>query len=190
MVGCIKKSLEYELLRVVLQEMNVTYVHVSTSEGFEATYWSIFANIFSVIYVKKLDIAVSDVGSHYLFKSGLESTNSYSIMSIRWYVPCSVKYPRCSSIFRILSVELWIVLIISIVTATISTKLLGIYSWTSEWQGYKTLTSSLTNIWGVILGMAVSTIPGTLSLRLLFLTWVSFSGFQHSVPGVSHKDSY
>jgi hypothetical protein len=37
--GMYKKSLEYELLRVVLQEMNMTYVHVSTPEGFEATHW-------------------------------------------------------------------------------------------------------------------------------------------------------
>jgi hypothetical protein len=121
------------------------------------------------------DIAVGDVGLPYLFKSCLDSINSYSITTIRWYVPCSDSYPRWSSIFRILSVELWLVLMISIVIAAISTALVGWYSCASKWQGYKTLTSSLTNIWSVILGVAVSTMPPTPSLRSLFIAWVCFS---------------
>jgi len=77
--------------------------------------------------------------------------------------------------FRILSWELWLVLIISIVIAAISTTLVGRYSCALEWQGYKTLTSSLTNLWAVILGVSVSTMPRTPSLRSLFLAWVCFS---------------
>ena len=96
-------------------------------------------------------------------------------MSVRWYVPCSIKYPRWSSIFRVLSVELWLVLIISIVIAAISTTLVGRYSCTCDLQVYKTLTSSLTNVWAVILGVSVSTMPRTSSLRSLFLAWVCFS---------------
>jgi len=61
------------------------------------------------------------------------------------------------------------------VIAAISTTLVGRYSCTSEWQGYKTLTSSLTNLWAVIVGVAVSTMPRTPSLRLLFLAWMCFS---------------
>jgi len=91
------------------------------------------------------------------------------------YVPCCVKYPRCCSIFRILSVELWFVLIISIVIVTISTTLVGRYSCTSEWQGYKTLTSSLTNVWVVNLWVTVSTMPRTPSPRMLSFAWVCFS---------------
>jgi hypothetical protein len=61
------------------------------------------------------------------------------------------------------------------VVAAISTTILARYSCTSEWQVYKTVTSSLTNIWSVILGVAVSTMPRSPSLRLLFLAWVCFS---------------
>ena len=96
-------------------------------------------------------------------------------MRVRWYVPCSVKYPRWSSIFRILSTELWLVLIISIVIAAISTTIVGRNSCTSEWQKYKSLPSSLTNVWAVILRMPVLRMPRTPSLRSLFLAWVCFS---------------
>ena len=122
------------------------------------------------MFRKEAYIALGAVGNQILFQS-----NTYSIMKIRWYVPCSIKYPRWSSIFRILSVDLWLVLIISIVIAAILTTHLGRYSCTSEWQEYKTLTSSLTNVWAVILGVSVSTMPRAPSLRSLFLAWVCFS---------------
>jgi len=83
--------------------------------------------------------------------------------------------PRWSSMFRILSVELWLILNISIAIATISTALVGRYSCTSEWQQYKTLTTSLTRVWTVILRVSVSTMSRTPSLRSLFLGWVCFS---------------
>ena len=111
----------------------------------------------------------------FLYYTSLNLTNSHFTTNFRLYVPCPVKYPRWSSIFRILSAELWIVLIISIVFEVTSTTIFGQYSCTSEWQGYRTLTSSLTNVWAVILGVAVSKLPRTPSLRSLFLAWVCFS---------------
>jgi len=72
-------------------------------------------------------------------------------------------------------VDLWLVLIISIVNAAILTTIVGQYKCTSGWQGYKTLTSSLTNVCAVILGLLVSTMPGATSLLSLFLVCVYFS---------------
>ena len=113
--------------------------------------------------------------SNFLFYTSFDLTNSHFTTRFRWYIPCPVKYQRWSSIFRILSVELWIVLNISIVFAVFSTTLVGRYSCTSEWHGYKTQTSSFINIWAFILGVSVSTMPRTPSLRSLFLAWVCFS---------------
>jgi hypothetical protein len=167
-------GLDIEFLRVVLHKMNMTYVLVPIPEDFE-TEKNLAMHIIDSLFVKDYYIIVSNVGNYLLSNPFLSSTNSYYIMTISWYVPCSVKYPRWSSIFRILSVELWLVLIILTLTAVISTTLVARYSCTSEWQGYKTLTSSLTNILAVSLGVSVSTMPRTPSLRLLFLAWVCFS---------------
>jgi hypothetical protein len=118
-------GLEMDLLRVVLQQMNMTFVHVPTPNGFEMDDGSLISNLVMSMIGKEVYIALGNVGTHILAVSFLDSTNTYYMMSVRWYVPCSVKYPRWSSIFRILSVELWLFLIISIVVATISTTLLG-----------------------------------------------------------------
>jgi hypothetical protein len=167
-------GLEMDLLSLVLKEMNMTFIHIPTPNNFECD-MEMTNNLITAMIAKEVYIAVGYLGTRYLSDPLLDSTNSHYTMSIRWYVPCSFKNPRWSSIFRILSEELWIVLIISIVIVAISTTLVGRYSCTSEWQGYKTLTSSLTNVWAVILGVAVSTMPRTPSLRSLFFAWACFS---------------
>ena len=152
----------------------MSFSHVPSPNGFEMEVMSV-NNITGAMLSKKTDIAFGGLGTNSLSVSYFDSTNTYYIMNVRWYVPCSVKYPRWSSIFRILSVELWLFLIISIVTEAISTTLVGRYSCTSEWQGYKILTSSLTNLWAVILGVSVSTMPRAQSLSSLSIAWVCFS---------------
>jgi len=165
------EGLEIDLLKLVLKQMNMTFIHVPTPRGFPYDQRALISTMFA----KKAYIAVGNLGTPIPFHLLLDLTNSYYMMTARWYVPCSFKIPRWSSFFRILSAELWLVLIISIVTAAISTTLVGRYSCMSEWQVYKTLTSSLTNLWAVILGVSVSTMPRTPSLRSLFLAWVCFS---------------
>ena len=168
------KGMEMDLLRIILKQMNMTFVYVPTPKGFELDEGSV-NNLVSAMNAKEAYIALGAVEKNLLYYTPFDFTNSYVTSRIRWYVPCPVKYPRWSSFFRILSGELWIVLIISIVFTAISTTLCGKYSCTSEWQGYKTMTSSLTKVWAVILGVAVSTMPRTPSLRSLFLAWVCFS---------------
>jgi hypothetical protein len=169
------RGLEYDLLRVVLQQMNMTFVHVPTPDGFEMEDGSLISNLLTGMIGKEIYIALGDVGTNFLAVSFFDSTNTYYMLRVRWYVPCSVKYPRWSSILRILSMELWLVLIISIVIAAISTTLVGRHTCTSEWQGYKTVTSSFTNIWAVILRVSVARKPRAPSLRSLFFAWVCFS---------------
>ena len=168
-------GIEIELLRVVLKQMNMTFVYVPIPESLELGVGNDINYFIQCMMTKECYMIIGNVGTLFLKNPFFDSTNTYNMMRIRWYVPCSVKYPRWSSIFSILSVELWLVLIISIVIAAISTTLVGRYSCTSEWQGYKTLTSSMTNIWAVILGVSVSTMPRAPSLRSLFLAWVCFS---------------
>jgi hypothetical protein len=168
------KGLEMNLLKIILKQMNMTFVHVPTPEGFELED-ALINNLVSAMVARKAYIALGGVKIKITYYTSFDFTNSYFTTRFRWYVPCPDKYPRWSSMFRILSTELWIVLTVSIGFAAFSTTLFGKYCRTSEWQGYKTLTSSLTNVWAVILGVSVSTMPRTPSLRSLFLAWVCFS---------------
>jgi hypothetical protein len=167
------EGFEYDLLKVVLRKLNMTLDLVPVPKGFELQKTEA-NNLVNIMHAKEAYIALGTLGTHFLSIPYFDSTNSFYMNTIRWYVPCSFKYPRWSSLFRILSVELWLVLIISIVTAAISITLVGRYSCRSEWQVYKTLTSSMTNVGAVILGVSVSTMPRAPSLRSLILAWVCF----------------
>ena len=166
------EALEYDLLKV-FAKMNMELVHDLTPD--------VEINVETMVkltrdmFAKQIHVALSALQTDMMSQPFFDSTNCYYVMSVRWYVPCSVKYRRWSCIFRILSVELWLVMFTSIVIAAISTTLVGRYSCTPEWQMYKTLTSSATNVWAVILGVPVSTMPRTPSLRSLFIGWVCFS---------------
>jgi hypothetical protein len=173
-VGWTAEGRDVDLLRVVLQQMNMTFVFVPTPEGFEME-TGLVQNLTKAMIAKEAYIALGDMGNHFLLESYFDSTSTYNIFSVRWYVPCSIKYPRWSSFFRILSLELWLILILVIVIASILTTLVGRYTCMFEWQGYKTMSSSFTNILAVILGVSVSTMPSAPSLRSLFLAWVFFS---------------
>ena len=168
------EGLEIDLLRLVLKQINMTFIHVPAPVDLNCFGGTTFSLILAM-FEKGAYIAVGHVGTYFNSDPFLDSTNSYKMLSVSWYVPCSGKYPRWSRIFRILTVELWLVLFISIVNAAFSTTLFGRYSCTSAWQVYKTLSSSLTNVWAVILGVSVSTMPRTPSLRSLFFSWVCFS---------------
>ena len=121
---------EMDLLTMVLKQMNMTLVHVPTPEGFEIEK-GLTDNLTEAMIAKKAYISLGLLGTHIVLHPFLDFTNSHYILSFSWYVPCSEKYPRWGSIFRILSVELWTILIISIVSEAISTTLVGRYSCTS-----------------------------------------------------------
>jgi hypothetical protein len=119
------EDLEMDLLRVVLQQMNMTFFHVPTLKEFEMNGESRIICFFISTLIKKIYIVLGVVRTNYWTISFFEFTNPHYILRVRWYVSCSVKHPRWSSIFRILSLELWVVLIISIMIAAIFAILVG-----------------------------------------------------------------
>jgi hypothetical protein len=167
-------GMEIALLNIVLQQMNMTCFPVDPREVFGRGPVSLRDFAFGM-FSKTTYITLGCFVEHSMFEGVIDVTKTYSVVNELWHVPCSIKLPRWSSIFRILSVELWLVLIISIVIVVISTTLVARYSCTSEWQGYKTVTSSFTKAWAAFLGLSVSTMPQAPPLRSLFLAWLCFS---------------
>jgi hypothetical protein len=166
-------GLEVMLLQLALQQMNMTF-HVTNAVDGNLRGITI-EDLRTYMLKKEVYIFLGGQKSHKNYVLFFDTTSVYNMNSVSWYVPCSLKYPRWSSLFRILSLELWVVLFISIVIVAIAAKLVGRYSCISDWQGYKTVTGSLTNVWAIILGVSVSTMPRTPSLRSLFLAWLCFS---------------
>jgi hypothetical protein len=82
-----------------------TFVHVLTQQYFELGKYS-SVNLAKDLIGRRAYIALDAVGNNFASKTYFDVTSTYNFVRYRWYVPCSVKYPRLNSIFRILSVEL------------------------------------------------------------------------------------
>jgi len=92
--------LESNLIKVVSQQLNMCLKLLPSPKCFES-----LENIIGAMVSKKIYIALVGFGTNSLSLSYFNSTNIYFMMSVSWYVPCSVKNPTWSIIFRILSVD-------------------------------------------------------------------------------------
>jgi hypothetical protein len=146
-------------LRVVLKQMSMTFVYVPLPESFELGVGNPENYLVKGMIGKEYYIVKGKVGNIFLTNALFDSTSTYAMMRIRWYVPCSVKKPSFGNTFSVLSMEMRLVRAITFVIAVISITLVGRYSCTSEPQGFKALIRSWTNLCAVFFGVSVSTMP-------------------------------
>jgi hypothetical protein len=106
------RGLECDLLMIVLKRLNMSFFYVPTPKGFDLEEESNVGALADSMFGKEIYIAFGAVGTHLLRTPYFDSTNTHYRMTFSWYVPCSEKYQRWSSIFRIFSVETWLFLII------------------------------------------------------------------------------
>jgi hypothetical protein len=103
------KVFEIDLLRIILKQMNVSFVYVLKPEGFKIEEGSV-NNLVSAMIAKEAYIALGVVTSNFKCYTSFTLTNNHFTTRHLWYVLCPVKYPRWSSIFKTLSLDLWIFL--------------------------------------------------------------------------------
>ena len=99
-IGYALQGVETNLLMVLPQHLNMCLNVVYKVKGSE-----ILNKLLGGMISKEIYLGLGSFGTDYLDVSYLDNKNIYTMMSISWYVPCSVKNPRWSSIIRILSVD-------------------------------------------------------------------------------------
>jgi hypothetical protein len=73
--------------------MNMTLHHVPQPDGFRIERGNEIDNLISGMLKKEIYVAFGGVGTHALIEPYFDSTNTCYMMSARWYIPFSVKYP-------------------------------------------------------------------------------------------------
>jgi hypothetical protein len=80
------KGFEMDLLRIILKQMNMTFVYVHTPEDFEIVNGSV-NNLVSAMNAKEAYIALGRVEKNLLYYTSFDFTNSHITTRHRWYVP-------------------------------------------------------------------------------------------------------
>jgi hypothetical protein len=115
-----------------------------------------------------------------------------------WWVPCAKPFPKWKSITRVFSLPLWLVGVASTITAALFMVVIG--KTLQDTSVYRQISSCLAASWAVLLGVSVSAMPRSSSLRLFFIAWVCYSLAINTVfqayltsylidPGIQHQIS-
>ena len=168
-------GLEVKLFRIITNSLNMTQTYVRLLPSFEA---GDITDAVDTLRRNEADILFGGLESRgrWAWEDELDTTHSYFMRRIRWYVPCAFRYPRWSSIYRIFSPQLWVCLILSLTVTSSIISLIARYGSTySKSPDYWAMTKSLTCVWAVILGVTAPALPHNVSVRALFLAWIVFS---------------
>ncbi|KAJ4448845.1 hypothetical protein ANN_00236 [Periplaneta americana] len=162
--------IDIHALEFITSKMNITKRFV-TNKATESRFDKLLK-----VYQGKADIMLGRINEVDCLNLGTKASNSFHFDELYIYVPCSLKYPRWSGIFRMFTFDIWVCLFSAMAFASLTMKVMARFAYRdSDRIAYQSFSSSLTNIWAVVLGVSVSVMPRTLSLRLFFLIWVCFS---------------
>ena len=83
-------GLEIDLLAVILQQMNMSFVLVTLREMYSGD----ILDLYTAMYSKKAHVILGDIVEHSMDEYLLDAKKHYFLGNFRWYVPCSIKLPR------------------------------------------------------------------------------------------------
>jgi hypothetical protein len=166
---------EVRLFGLIAKSLNMSETYIPAPNSFQNGQYD---GVLSSFEYDKADVLFggAETRGRWAWQDHVEVTCSYFTHKIRWYVPCSFKYPRWSSIFRIFYPHLWVCVLLSLAVTSVVTFLVARCGSTyTKSPEYWTMTNSLTCAWAVILGIGAPALPHKASVRAIFLTWLLFS---------------
>jgi hypothetical protein len=103
----------------------------------------------------------------------MDVTISFWKLTWQWFVPCPVKFPGWKSIFRIFSPSGWLSIFLAAMLAHIAIVFLARFR-IQENESFRRFVHAVLDVWALILGVSISTLPRTAPLRLFFSAWMCY----------------
>jgi hypothetical protein len=124
------------------------------------------------------DISIGALAMSEDFKSLVDFTVSYAETAMKWYVPCAKYVHRCEAVFKIFSLGTWISLYSIVFLVAIMMRFIASHVNSHQFRepsNYKTLQSCLYIVCAIFLGVSVSKLPRTCTLRIFFSMVLCYS---------------
>lgn len=124
------------------------------------------------------DISIGALVMSEDFKSLVDFTVSYAETAMKWYVPCAKYVNRCEAIFKMFSFGTWISLHSIIFLVAIMMRFIASHVNSHQFReanNYMTFHSCLCIVYAIFLGVGVSQLPRTSSLRIFFSMVLCYS---------------
>ncbi|KDR21457.1 hypothetical protein L798_03910 [Zootermopsis nevadensis] len=168
---------EINLLHFVFKELNLTLIY-DTPEPVNSDYVRSITNVMVRLVGGGIDLAIGEIPLMYNITKHADNTISHQNYHGVWYVPCERRESRVTTISRIFSVEVWIMIIMFILTASVLMACIGKYLKSNkvhESHIFLDVKTCLVTLWAVTMGVSASELPRTSNLRIFFLIFVWYS---------------
>lgn len=173
------RGLDVRIFLYITQIMNVSATFTPLTpelwgQKLENGSWT---GIFGEVFYNRADVAFSSTMLTIAKFRYLDFTIPYGTAHYVWVVPCAKPYPPWSSISRVFSTEVWLLVFVFVIVVAIVMLCLSAFTakFSHEVKIYKTMCGCLSNAWAVLLGISVGKMPTTIPLRIFFIFWVSYS---------------
>jgi hypothetical protein len=169
-------SFEIQLINFITINMNLTAKFLPQINNFRKIQDDSgnYIGFTGLLMNDEADIALGGVIRTATLTSLMDVTTSYYQIRWEWYVPCPVKFPGWKSIFRVFSLSGWLSILFAAMLANLVIVCLA-RSGIKEHESFRRLVEAILDVWALILGVSISSLPRTTPLRLFFSAWVCYS---------------
>ncbi|PNF33396.1 hypothetical protein B7P43_G04165 [Cryptotermes secundus] len=169
-------NFEIRLLKLITRTMNFTLIFLPQIKNFRKVQEESgkYIGYTGLLMNDKADIAVGGIIRSATSTNLTDVTRSYWKVRWQWFVPCPVKFPGWQSIFRIFSLSGWSCILLAAMLAPIVIVFLARFR-IQENESFKRFMDAVLDVWALILGVSILSLPRTSPLRLFFSAWMCYS---------------
>jgi hypothetical protein len=124
------------------------------------------------------DVVVGTIEMNIRSMNCADATTPLLHSHLQWFVPCPTPVPKVERVLGIFTLTVWFTFILVLFLTAVTVWCAASSHFTlPEYESpmYRTLSSSLYNLWAVVLCVSVAQQPRTSRLRVLFLLFVCYN---------------
>jgi hypothetical protein len=170
-------EVEMYFLAFVFEKLNLTLIHDSP-EPVSSDYIGSVTNVLVRLLSGVSDLAIGELALLYDMTTNADHTVSHNSYNSPWHVPCGRRESRVTTISRIFSLTVWIMIIMVLIIASILMVCVGVYlkrNKVLESRIFMNVPACLVALWAVTMGVSSPELPRTFNLRIIFILFVWYS---------------
>ncbi|XP_069675537.1 glutamate receptor-like [Periplaneta americana] len=171
-------GLDIKLLRFVTKAINASVIFLPPSpelwgEKLENGTWT---GIVGDVFYKRADVGFCCYMLVLNKALDMDFTTPYATTNFDWVVPCAKPYPPWSSITRVFSPTVWLLVFLAVSVSAIVMLFLSVSrkSLSQEVTLYTDMAGCFSSSWALLLGVSVFKSPTTAPVRIFFIFWLSY----------------
>jgi hypothetical protein len=162
---------EVEYFKLIAEALNMSILYEEVPPG---KIQEIYMKTVGDVAYGMSDISFGGYPLHSLFMHILDPAIPYAKEYLKWYIPCGKPIPREKKVTAIFTPHLWVTVFCVFISVAVVMWQLSVRTqpFQLDSRSFRAISVCLYNVWAVSMGVPVSEMPRSYSIRLMFLCFV------------------